>query len=71
METSTSLEKRLKILVEKSLDLWSNSHWTICWYELDILKIVEVAYKTMLKNLMPLNVYFKINLKGANLDLEQ
>jgi hypothetical protein len=38
METSTSLEKRLELLVEKSFDLWSNFHWTICWYELDILK---------------------------------
>jgi hypothetical protein len=33
METLVDLEKKLELLVEKSLDLWNNSHWVICWYE--------------------------------------
>jgi len=33
METLIALRKRLEILVEKSSDLWSNSHWAIYWYE--------------------------------------
>jgi hypothetical protein len=34
-------------------------------------KIVEVAHKTMLENLILLNVYFKINLKGESIDFGQ
>jgi hypothetical protein len=30
IETLTTLKKRLKILVEKSLGLWSDSHCVIC-----------------------------------------
>ncbi len=63
METLTIFLKRLKIFVEKSLNLWSNSHLTICWYEKP-LEIVKIAHKIMLENLIPLNVYLKINLKG-------
>jgi hypothetical protein len=37
----------------------------------DLLKIVEVAYRTMLENFVPLNVYFKINLKGGRFYLGQ
>jgi hypothetical protein len=29
----SNLKKRLEIFVEKSPDLWNNSHWAICWYE--------------------------------------
>jgi len=35
----------------------------------NLLKIVKVGHKTMLKILVPLNVYFKINLEGENIDL--
>jgi hypothetical protein len=35
----------------------------------NLLKIVEVTNKIMLKNLVPLNVYFKINLEGESVDL--
>ncbi len=29
----SSWKKRLNNMVEKSPNLWSNSHWVICWYE--------------------------------------
>jgi len=35
----------------------------------NLLKIVEVVDKIMLKILVPLNVYFEINLEGENVDL--
>ncbi len=35
------------------------------------MKIIEVACIKMLENLVPLNVYFKINLKGESFDLGQ
>jgi len=37
----------------------------------NLQKIVEVAHRTMLENLVLLNVYLKINLKGENFDLGQ
>jgi hypothetical protein len=70
MEILVTLKRKLKIFVEKSPNLWSNFHWIICWYERN-QKIVEVAHKTMLENLIPLNVYLKINLKGESFDLGQ
>jgi hypothetical protein len=35
----------------------------------NLLKIIKVGHKTMLKNSIPLNVYLKINLKGENVEL--
>jgi hypothetical protein len=37
----------------------------------NLQKIVEVVCGTMLENLVFLNVYFLINLKGENFDLGQ
>jgi len=37
----------------------------------NLLKIVKVSYETILKILVPLNVYFKIKLEGENVDLGQ
>jgi hypothetical protein len=37
----------------------------------NLLKIVKVTHKTMFEKLVPLNVYFKINLKGGSFDLRQ
>ncbi len=37
----------------------------------NLLKIIKVGHKTMLKNLVFLNVYFLINLEGENVDLGQ
>jgi hypothetical protein len=30
METLPTFQKKIEILVEKSTNLWSNSHWDIC-----------------------------------------
>jgi hypothetical protein len=37
----------------------------------NLQKTVKVAHITLLENLILLNVYFKINLKGENFDLRQ
>jgi hypothetical protein len=36
----------------------------------NLLKIVEIAHKTMSKKFIPLNVYLKINLEGEIVDLK-
>jgi hypothetical protein len=37
----------------------------------NLLKIIKVNHRIMLENLILLNVYFKINLGGENVDLGQ
>jgi hypothetical protein len=37
----------------------------------NLQKFVEIAHKTILENLVLLNVYLKINLTGENFDLGQ
>jgi hypothetical protein len=56
---------------EKSSNLWSNSQVVLLFDMKNFQKIVEVARKMMLENLVPLNVYFLINLKGESFDLGQ
>jgi hypothetical protein len=34
-------------------------------------KIIKIASKTMLENLIPMNIYLQINLKGESFDLGQ
>jgi hypothetical protein len=49
-----SLKKRLDILVEKSAN---NSQIEIFVNMKNLLKMIEFGHKTMLVNLVPLNVY--------------
>jgi hypothetical protein len=37
----------------------------------NLMKMIKVAHITMLENIGPLNVYFKINLRGESVDLGQ
>jgi hypothetical protein len=37
----------------------------------NLKNIVEIAHRTMLENLVLLNVYLQITLKGENIDLGQ
>jgi hypothetical protein len=57
MKTLIIFKKRLRICFEKSLDLWRNSQVVLLVDMKNFQKIVEVARKMMLENLVPLNVY--------------
>jgi hypothetical protein len=60
MKTLIALKTRFEILVEKSLDLWSNFHYVICWYEKAFENCQGWPQTSVAKFK---NVYLKINLK--------
>ncbi len=60
METSLVLKKRSKIYEIIPIELFVDTQ--------NLLKFIEISHKTMLENLIPLNVFLKINLKGESFD---
>jgi hypothetical protein len=64
MEILTTLKKKLEIFVEKyPIELF---------VDMKTFKVfIKVASKTMLENLILMNIYLQINLKGKSFDLGQ